>query len=470
MSGKCYRCATKFGLFKKEVGCPRCGFAFCSKCVSKAVVLPGQQTASSVCIKCHDEVTRRLEKHAAASDRSHTAAATPPLPGGSVQGGFPAGSKDREIAERLQRLKEDRKPARIPTEQEMAARLEALKGTDKPPPSQQDITDRLAILQGKDPAAPQPSSSRTQKRTDVERVDGLLNQIGEEVSLDNRTDGVAQEGEENDLGKEGHSWGLPTSSGLPTNIPAQSDDPENATGIQSTDLEEAARRQEEEVNNLMTQAQAELGAEQAGRQRTQELAHRLDRLKGLDNLTGLLMNLVSSQNPFVINKNKGLFISDWDVIVAASQLSSWFQLVADWEPLVQSWEGHFGWGDGAHSKWDSDEDEAETTRRILQQALEEDKLDEKVKASGFADLLGQNKGKGTKAQDAARSTRQKLVAEDSDSDEELPWCCICNQDATLRCHGCDDDLYCRRCYREGHDRMDIEDHTTSTYKPPGKGR
>ncbi|XP_066279340.1 abscission/NoCut checkpoint regulator-like [Branchiostoma lanceolatum] len=428
MSGKCYRCAAKFGLFKKEVGCPRCGFAFCSKCVSKSVVLPGQQAASNVCNKCHDEVTsekkkvasgrysppanfkKRLEKHAAASDRSHTAAATPPLPGGSVQGGFPAGSKDREIAERLQRLKKDRKPAHIPTEQEMAARLAALKGTDKPPPSQQDITDRLAILQGKDPAAPQPSSSLlqpTQKRTDVERVDGLLNQIGEEVSLDSRTDGVAQEGEENDLGKEGRSWGLPTSSGLPTNIPAQSDDPEN-----STDLEEAARRQEEEVNNLMTQAQAELGAEQAGRQRTQELAHRLDRLKGLDNLTG----------------------------------------------------------DGAHSKWDSDEDEAETTRRILQQALEEDKLDEKVKASGFADLLGQNKGKGTKAQGAAKPTRQKLVAEDSDSDEELPWCCICNQDATLRCHGCDDDLYCRRCYREGHDRMDIEDHTTSTYKPPGKGR
>ncbi|KAF2132520.1 hypothetical protein P153DRAFT_382144 [Dothidotthia symphoricarpi CBS 119687] len=36
-------------------------------------------------------------------------------------------------------------------------------------------------------------------------------------------------------------------------------------------------------------------------------------------------------------------------------------------------------------------------------------------------------------------------------DEEIDtWCIICQDDATLRCMGCDDDLYCQNCWMEGH--------------------
>ena len=35
-------------------------------------------------------------------------------------------------------------------------------------------------------------------------------------------------------------------------------------------------------------------------------------------------------------------------------------------------------------------------------------------------------------------------------DEIDTWCIICQDDATLKCLGCDNDLYCQNCWMEGH--------------------
>ncbi|KAF2459712.1 hypothetical protein BDY21DRAFT_280920, partial [Lineolata rhizophorae] len=34
--------------------------------------------------------------------------------------------------------------------------------------------------------------------------------------------------------------------------------------------------------------------------------------------------------------------------------------------------------------------------------------------------------------------------------EDTEFCIICSDDAQVRCLGCDGDLYCRRCWVEGH--------------------
>ncbi len=35
-------------------------------------------------------------------------------------------------------------------------------------------------------------------------------------------------------------------------------------------------------------------------------------------------------------------------------------------------------------------------------------------------------------------------------EDQKTWCIVCLEDATIRCIGCDDDVYCARCWREMH--------------------
>ena len=51
---------------------------------------------------------------------------------------------------------------------------------------------------------------------------------------------------------------------------------------------------------------------------------------------------------------------------------------------------------------------------------------------------------------ASKPTRSTKAAAAYSDDEIDSWCIICNDDATLSCLGCDEDLYCTNCWMEGH--------------------
>jgi len=57
------------------------------------------------------------------------------------------------------------------------------------------------------------------------------------------------------------------------------------------------------------------------------------------------------------------------------------------------------------------------------------------------------------------------------TDEEVDsWCIICHDDATVKCIACDGDLYCARCWKEGHMGPDVgweeRRHKWTKYKKP----
>ncbi|NWZ76376.1 ANCHR regulator, partial [Poecile atricapillus] len=419
MDSRCYACASKFSVFKKEAtlscpsllslqcGCKNCGRSFCSGCRSFSAVVPRcGNTQQKVCKECHDKLTgegsqsssakwsppENYKKRVAAFEAKQNqlkdqrkAAAKPPGQAGCRYQGL--SKEDRAIAERLERLRKERKPKSIPTQAEIEARLAALKEDGRGPvPSTKEMEDRLAVLQGRDPPsqAPRPVHQPPDTRSLVQKTDDLLTQLSEEVAIDEhyrpRVQPPAVSSQSlNDLNREIEDCVCPANL-----------DPKQV---------------EEEKNKLLAEAAAELQEENTRQEKILQVAKRLAALKGED-------------------------------------------------PEKVTLE--------TYKLPDSDEEvsEEEAIRRVLKQLTEEAALDE---ASGFNIPPDQITQPGPSQQNLHTPATSALARADDSDEDELPWCCICNEDATLRCHGCDGDLYCQRCFWEGHEEFDLKDHQTSRY-------
>ncbi|XP_069585988.1 abscission/NoCut checkpoint regulator isoform X1 [Ranitomeya imitator] len=432
MEGRCFSCASKFSIFKKECGCKSCRHSFCAGCLAFTATLPAYgNSKQKICKKCHDNISsavaprndaskwsppenyknlyfrRMAALEARQSEQKDTQRGEGALHAGNTryQGLSP---EDQAISERLAKLKQDTKPKAVASLAEIESRMEALrKETQARAPSLQEMEERLAVLQGRTlpSTATKLQHQPPDVRSQMQKVDDLLTQLKDEVAIDQNCDPDARGSPPpsvNDLSKTNHvdNW-------------------------MSFNTKLYAAHLEREKDKILREAATELQDENTRQEKMLEIAKRLAALQGRDPDKVTLDNIKLP---------------------------------------------------------DSDEEtEEEAVQKILKQLSEEVFLDE---ASGYNDLSNQRRSVGdhkevklgnklpsTQTSSAeiqpVRITAVKVKDPDPD-EEELPWCCICNEDAAIRCHDCDEDLYCQRCFREGHDEYDRKEHQTSVYRPPRK--
>ncbi|XP_064600570.1 abscission/NoCut checkpoint regulator-like [Liolophura sinensis] len=465
MSGQCYQCGSGFGRFKKEYGCKNCGFSFCGKCLTKKAEIPKLKNEKhSVCNKCFDVLTGKVQptnprpvsppeayrKRMAALQNPSAKVTTqqPIAKPASRQRDKNLSKKDAEIAERLEKLQAERKP----------------KG---PLPSDDELNSRLARLKGIEPSTDHTSKKQMyhppDRRTQQEQMNDLLEEIGDEIALDSRLPDPAveveyrlaqlkgSEGAEagassqeqsessrktmkggegnlnivNNLDKGGSQKSLSYSK----NINIDGDGQSRKKPYKDNDNVDL-----EEMNQLIAQTAKELEIDAqraiAGLQKDKEIMEKLSEIK---------RRKKSSQGD---SEEEGEEKKP-DKAVVEKTLK--FNIAAD------------------EAEDSEEEDEDQATKKLIARLLEESKLDEAASADGYspAELIDKKKIKQSPKKSNV-PTRQE-VPEEQETDE-LPWCCICNEDATLRCHGCDLDLYCDKCFHEGHDAS--LNHKTSRYTRP----
>lgn len=115
---------------------------------------------------------------------------------------------------------------------------------------------------------------------------------------------------------------------------------------------------------------------------------------------------------------------------------------------------------------------------LIERTMAEAALDRKLEEKGLDHYLGTPGKSSSKSSEeggatasgssgACAATNYLSMASGWEADpEDLPWCCICNSDAHIRCCDCDNDLYCTQCFSEGHEQFGLFDHKYAPFEPP----
>ncbi|VDI06487.1 Hypothetical predicted protein, partial [Mytilus galloprovincialis] len=270
----CYGCGTTFSLFKKEHGCKNCGFAFCNSCLNKKIAVPKLKNEKHhVCNKCFNILTGKIKPQDDSGRYSppeaykkRVAALEEREKGGGSHGSKPHHSKpagkpeykhlakpEREIQERLDKLKEDRIQK------------------EKNSPSQKNIEERLSKLKGENAAtaavSKKPAYHAPDRRTQQDQINDLLDEIGEEIEIDSHRPDPVKDIENRLAGLKGNPESDKPSNGeskKPSNNLNREDSQEtvpytkNIDNTQTTDTRTNDEIPLEEMQRLIAEASKEL--------------------------------------------------------------------------------------------------------------------------------------------------------------------------------------------------------------------
>ncbi|XP_060606895.1 abscission/NoCut checkpoint regulator-like isoform X2 [Ruditapes philippinarum] len=446
----CYGCGSAFNAFKREHGCKNCGFSFCMKCMPNKYSIPKLNNEKHrVCMKCYNILTGKVkpkdenpakysppenyrkrmaaleEREAGGNKPSHSKQHGSHVVGAHKSQHKNMSKADREIQERLEKLRKDKTPQEI----------EASKVTA------QDLENRLAQVKGMDPSryssSNKPVYHAPDRRTQQEQMNDLLDEISSEVVLDSRLPDPVQEissrlaklkqpdkpnnvqGDENNLNKPS----LRDSQSFSHNISTSGQQTPDKKGVQVTKEEHSPATVDnankevspEDVSRILNEAAKEL--EQDAQKALRDVQEDKEIMKRLQEIKQKRKESASD-----INKDENDTVSGSE----------------------------------------NEEDDI-LAQSIIHQAIEENKLDEAAARDGHDT---------SKVSKDTEKTAKKIINTEEEwyDPDELPYCCICTEDATLRCLGCDKDLYCQQCFKEGHKELGLTDHVTLKYTPPvGEG-
>ncbi|KAL6258748.1 hypothetical protein P5V15_010697 [Pogonomyrmex californicus] len=195
----CNTCQVKFSFFTKDIGCPSCGFSYCSKCLKYKCDIP-DVGRRKVCGRCYN----KLNKVENSNMDDETIMDDAPMSNTNKEPLAPI-----DIAMKLASLENPVKPPIViykrtnhwdklkiglePADQQIVDRLRKLKDEERNVPllTVDEIRQRLALLKDQDPEASASNAiniHQVDTRTDQEKADDLIQEYLAQIDLPSISD------------------------------------------------------------------------------------------------------------------------------------------------------------------------------------------------------------------------------------------------------------------------------------------